>query len=284
MPEILDIPALTRRITELPPLPQAVVEVMQALRRESLSAQRSIELIEMDQALAARTLRLANSAFYGAPGRVGSIGDAVRMLGLRTVSGVLTAAALHSSLKVDACEGFAFDNFWRHGIGTALTARALALRIAMDTDEAFLAGLMSDIGQLALAAFAPHPFSQALALAAQDDLPLCQAEQQVLGLTHPQVGALVIDHWRFPAEIISAVARHHDPAPPPTGQRVSLSGLIHLADVMVHALDLSQEAHEAVPRLEPAVWQQLDLGEADLLAILASTELGVKEMCEALQC
>jgi HD-like signal output (HDOD) protein len=284
MTEPLDLAALTSRITELPPLPQAVLEVMQALRREALSAQRSIELIEMDQALAARTLRLANSAFYGAPGRVGSIGDAVRMLGLRTVSGVLTAAALHNSLKVDACAGFAFDDFWRHGIGSALTARALAQRLDMDADEAFLAGLMSDIGQLALAAFVPGPFSTALAAAVAQDIPLVDAELAVLGLSHAQVGALVIDHWRFPAVITGAVARHHDPTPAPAGQRLSLSGLIHIADAMVHALDLNHAPGDAVPTIDTTAWAQLNLPDAELLTILANTELGVKEMCEALQC
>jgi HD-like signal output (HDOD) protein len=284
MLETLDIGALTRRITELPPLPQAVMEVMQALRRETLSSQRSIELIEMDQALAARTLRLANSAFYGAPGRVGSIGDAVRMLGLRTVSGVLTAAALHSSLKVDACEGFSFDDFWRHGIGTALTARALAARIGMDPDEAFLAGLMSDIGQLALATFVPLDFARAIEAAHAQDIPQVEAETLILGVAHPHIGALVIDHWRFPADITSAVARHHDPTAPPSGQRLSLSGLIHIADAMTHALDLSTSASEAVPAIDTSAWQQLGLADEDLLAILASTEHGVKEMCEALQC
>ena len=65
------------------------------------------------------------------------------------------------------------------------------------------------------------------------DLPQVEAEMTVLGLSHPQVGALVIDHWRFPPSITSAVARHHNPTPPPTGQRLSLSGLLHIADAMV---------------------------------------------------
>ena len=89
MSEPIELALLTKKVAQLPQLPAAVSEVMRALNSEGLSANRCIELIECDQSLAARTLRLANSAFYGVPGRVSSIGDAVRMLGLRTVSGVL---------------------------------------------------------------------------------------------------------------------------------------------------------------------------------------------------
>ena len=273
-----DIGTLTRHITALPPLPEAMTEVLLALNRSQLSAKRSIELIEHDPALAARTLRLANSAFYGVPGRVASIGDAVRMLGLRTVSGVLAAAAVHNTLRVGACPGFHFQAYWQHAIATALAARALAPIAGRDADEAFLAGLVHDIGQLALAAFQPGHASAALAQAQARDLPAEQAEQAVLGLAHPQVGALLAMHWHFPAPIVQAIAQHHAAEPAGPGQRVSLSGLVQAANAVAHALDLGADPQEAVPAIDKSVWQALALSPEAALRIFDEVERGTHEI------
>lgn len=283
MTEPIDVTSLRRRVTQLPPLPEAVMAVMQALQRDDLSAQHSVELIERDQALAARTLRLANSAFYGVPGRVGSIGDAVRMLGLRTVAGVLTAAAMHSSLRVDACPGFCFESYWRHALGTALLARSLAPSGGLNADEAFLAGLMHDVGLLVLAVFQPDAAVMSIKHSQEQDAPLYQAEQEILGIAHPAVGALVANHWHFPAAISQAIAHHHAPLPPGPGERISLSSLVQIADALTHALDLNQDDHEAVPVIDEAAWQVLGWRFDDALALLASTESALKELCANIQ-
>ena len=273
-----DNDTLVQRITALPPLPEAMTEVLLALSRSQLSAKRSIELIEHDPALAARTLRLANSAFYGVPGRVACIGDAVRILGLRTVAGVLAAVAVHNTVRIESCPGFHFQAYWQHAIATALTARTLAPIAGHDADEAFLAALMHDIGQLALAAFYPNHASAALALARQHDLPAQQAEQTVLGIAHPQVGALLAAHWRLPPPIVRAIAHHHAPEPASPGQRLSLSGLVQVADAVAHALDLSADPHEAVPTIAAAVWQALGLQPDTALRMFEAVERGTQEI------
>jgi putative nucleotidyltransferase with HDIG domain len=273
-----DLSTLTRRITALPPLPEAMSEVLLALNRSQLSANRSIELIEHDPALAARTLRLANSAFYGAPGRVASIGDAVRMLGLRTVAGVLAAVAVHNTVRIESCPGFRFQAYWQHAIATALAARELAPIAGRDADEAFLAGLVHDIGQLALAAFHPGHASASLALAQVCDLPAEQAEQAVLGMAHPQVGALLAAHWHFPAPIVQAIAHHHAPEHAGAGQRVSLSGLVQVADALAHALDFSADPHDAVQAIDASTWQALALQPDAALRVFEGVERGTREI------
>jgi putative nucleotidyltransferase with HDIG domain len=283
MSEALGGSFLAQQVRELPPLPQALREVMQALQHENLSANRSIELIEHDQALAARTLRIANSAFYGAPGRVARVGDAVRMLGLRTVSGVMTAAVLRGSLRVERCPEFHFDGYWRHAIGTALAAQMLAPGAGLDADEAFIGGLLHDIGQLVLAAHYPEQARQSLIKARKDDLFSEQAELAVFGLGHSTIGSMVAQHWRFPTVICQAIALHHAPEPAPAGQRLSLSGLVHVADAVAHALDLSQADDEAVPPLQPAVWQALGWNQAAALRLFSDVVAGVHELSEAMQ-
>jgi putative nucleotidyltransferase with HDIG domain len=186
-------------VDALPALPQAVREVMQALQRDDVSVERSVHLIEQDQSLAARTLRVANSAFYGMSGRVGRIGDAVTLLGLRAVSGVLLAVSFSQGLDTSRCAGFHFRGYWRHSMATALAARLLAPRLRLDPDEGFVAGLLHDIGKLVLAAHFPAEGAQAMALARSADVSDIEAERATLGLTHAEIGAVLVRHWRFPA-------------------------------------------------------------------------------------
>jgi putative nucleotidyltransferase with HDIG domain len=264
MAEPLDRRALALRISELPPLPQAVVQLMQLLRRESLSVNRCIALIESDPALAARTLRLANSAFYGVPGRVGSVLAAVRMLGLRTVSSALTAAALQTAVRVADCPAFDFDGHKRHAIATALAARELGVLLGMDADEAFLAGLLHDFGQLMLAACAPAEASLALAWALQHQVSAEAAERAVLGWSHPQIGAMAAERWHFPPAIVRAIAQHHEPDAPDPGRAISLSGLLQAADAIAHALDgePDDDPTAQAPAALQGLWPTLPLNVA----------------------
>lgn len=283
MPETpLTLAKIQSCVEALPALPQAVREVMQALERDDISVDRCVHLIEQDPALAARTLRVANSAFYGMPGRVARIGDAVTLLGLRAVSGVLLAVSLGHQLDTSRCIGFSSRSAWRHGMATALAARLLAPRLALDADEAFVAGLLHDIGKLVLAAHFPQAGAQALALARSADVSDLEAEQATLGLDHARIGAELAAHWRFPPAVSQAVLHHHAPADSADDLVCRLAGVIQLANALAHALDLAGDPDEAVPTLDPALWQALSLPEDEALALLAQVEQGVEETCRAL--
>ncbi|MCO5976347.1 HDOD domain-containing protein [Ideonella oryzae] len=269
-------------VETLPALPQAVREVMQALQRDDVSVERSVHLIEQDQALAARTLRVANSAFYGMSGRVGRIGDAVTLLGLRAVSGVLLAVSYSNGLDTSRCAGFNFRGYWRHSMAAAMAARLLAPRLRLDPDEGFVAGLLHDIGKLVLAAHFPAEGAQALALARSADVPDVEAERATLGLTHAQIGAVLVRHWRFPARVVQAVEYHAQPWEGGDPAARSLAELLQVANAIAHALDLADEAQEVVPSLDPALWLRLDLSDSAALTLLAEVERGVEDMCSAL--
>jgi HD-like signal output (HDOD) protein len=272
---------LQDRVRELPALPEAVLEVLQVLRSDRLSAERCVHLIELDAALATRTLRLANSAFYGVAGRVARISDAVAMLGLRTVSGALAAAALTQAFPQQACPGFALADHWRHAVATALCARSLAPLAGLDAEEAFLAGLMHDFGSLVLATQFPRASAAAHALAAARPLPLHEAEAALLGVDHAEVGALLAAHWHFPPPMVRAIACHHAP-PPADAAGVQLDGLLQWANSVARGLNLGTAAAAAPPPGEPAVWSALALDAAAALALSSSVEHSVHEMCAAL--
>jgi putative nucleotidyltransferase with HDIG domain len=280
--QAIDVRDLARRVSQLPPLPQAVQAVALALQRDDLSARKCIALIEQDPALAARTLRLANSAFYGSAGRVGSVVDAVRMLGLRTVSSLLSAAAMHGLLPAQACPGFDFTRYWSHAVATGLAARALAGAAALDPDHAFLAGLMHDIGQLVLSVLQPMEAAAALALAQSSSCSAAEAEQAVLGYTHGALGALVATHWQFPADIVQAIAEHHLAGAVPGPRGLTLRELVQLADGIAVALDKRGHAPEVAVAPTGAAWDSLALAAGEAEGIFTSVADAAREMAQAL--
>ena len=277
---LIDLGSLQQRIAQLPALPRAAAEALALLRDESSGADECARCIGTDQALTARVLRLANSAFYGVPGRVGSVNRAVQMLGKRTLRGALTTVVLSGQFSAIQCEGFRFDGFWRHTIGTAIGAEAIARTCGLDDETAFTAGVLHDIGRLALAAHFPRETAVMLELARTRDLPWLEAERLALGTDHAEIGASIASHWHFPAAVQAAIAAHH--LPQHNGGTTGMADVIHVADAIVHALDLAGEAGEAVPDIDAQAWQRVGLSADKALELFQCIEQGVTALCAAL--
>lgn len=260
--ELLNPAEWARCIRELPSLPSAFIAAVEVLSQDQVPASTCIEAIERDQALTVRVLRLANSAFYGAPGQVSRIGDAVQMLGLRTVASTLAAISLRATLGSLHCEGFCFDSYWRHSLCTALSARELARIAALDTGEAFLLGLLHDVGKLILAMTSPVLEAQALQLGHSEELPMHEAERRVFGVSHAEVGAAVARQWNFPASIPDAIAGHHRPLVVQPLERLTAGHLVRLANHMAHGLAASPDARELF--LTDPLWFDLGISEQHL--------------------
>ena len=268
--EAPDSEALARCIGELPALPLALMVAVQALSSDDLPASACVDAVERDQALATRLLRLANSAFYGARGQVASVEDAVGMLGLRTVASVVAAVSMRSTLSLVQCQGFRFEIYWRHALTTAVLARELARPATLDPGEAFLAGLLHDVGQLLLVVAHADWAERALQLSREEQIDLCEAERGLIGVGHDEVGAEVMRHWHFPERLVEAVAAHHSPLPPPPGDRMSLSALVRLADQLAHHIET--EGGTAVCPEALDGWENLCLDESFLPNLLERTQ------------
>ena len=127
--------AIRRSVRELPALPAVVLELIQSLGDSEVSAEQLAAKISQDQAIAAKTLRLANSSFYGLPRQVTSIAEATTILGLRTLRSVATAAGLAGGFASSRCEGFDFDAFWRHGALPVLPGGVSSFKIAASFND-----------------------------------------------------------------------------------------------------------------------------------------------------
>jgi putative nucleotidyltransferase with HDIG domain len=267
------------RLRDLPALPQVVIDVQSALSREDVSLDEIAQRISHDQALAARTLRLANCSFYGVPGRVVSIRNAIGVLGLRSLSTMLTAAAVSNAFRDVACKDFDLGSFWRHSIAVALCSQDIARTLLVDADVAFTAGLLHDLGRLALASKAPIEMAAVLVRRNEDDCLMLTAEHSILGTDHTVIGARVAGDWHFGAKVVDAIRLHHEP---PASPLVTLIDIIHAADSIVHALDVSGDCNEMVPPLDVGAWNRLALTPNQSHAVFRRTESELDELCEVL--
>jgi putative nucleotidyltransferase with HDIG domain len=274
--------SLRKRVATLPSLPQAVREAMAILNEESASVSAVAERIERDQALTARTLRAANTAFYGAPGRVATIRTAIGVLGLRTVAALLTTASVSAHFTDSGrCPEFRFKQYWRHALTAALVARGLAQRAGLDGEVAFTAGLLHDIGALVLATQFPAETGTALRFAREQDLSTLHVERAVLGLDHCVAGESLARHWRFPEAVVQAMASHHEP-PLHSAERPTLAEIVNVADALAHGIQPEGGPDDIVPPVAVATWTRVGVGGPACLAILQATASGVEALCEAL--
>lgn len=271
--------AILRSVRELPALPAVVLELIQSLGDSNISAERLAAKISHDQAIAAKTLRLANSSFYGLPRQVTSIAEATAILGLRTLRSIATAAGLAEGFASSRCQGFDFDAFWRHSIGTALTARALAQRTRLDEDAAFTLGLLHDIGRLVLISAYPSEYAQAITFRTEQDCLMYVAERHFFGVDHAEVGGVIAEHWRFAPSIVTAITCHHRP---PADTTKGLTDVVHVADNIAHGLDLSRKHDDMVPLLALDAWSRLGLSDAQCMEVFDVVSQQHDVVCHAL--
>lgn len=258
-----------RRIHKLPSLPKVVMELLASLDREDVNIDTLVKKIAKDQALSAKTLRLANSSFYGMARQVATIQDAVIILGFRTVRSLATTAALMGALAANSPAHFNAIPFWRHSIAVAICARELTSHLNLNPEQAYTAGLLHDIGRLVLVTQFPSHYEPTMAYRDQHDCNLREAELTMLGIDHAAVGQALTQHWQFPEELQRAVAGHHAPL---LGDRQTLSLVVRAADAIAHALDLSRYVDDLVPPVPTGLWQRLGLDEKTLLSVFANTE------------
>lgn len=273
---IIDI---VRQLRDLPSLSAVVVELLSSMEQDDIDAHVLGAKIAMDQSLTAKTLRLANSSFYGMSSKVTSIHQAIAVLGVHSIRTLVTACAVTDSFPAGASTDFNFKGFWRHSVGTAVCAKLLAPHLKLNPEAAFTAGLLHDIGTLVLATRLPQQYAQMLAYRREHDCYIAEAEQAVFGTDHAAVGSALAAHWRFPEAMQHAVAEHHSCD---AGQPPSLALLVHVANIVAHALDLAGDPDDLVPPLSPAAWNALDLADADWQRLLRETESTYADMCQIL--
>jgi len=273
---------IIRSVRDLPSLPAVVAELLVTMEQEDIDTHVLAAKITQDQALTAKTLRLANSSFYGLQSKVTSIAQAISVLGFHSIRTLVTACSVTTSFKPRPGAQFDFGGFWRHATASAVAARVLARHVRVNADTAFTAALLHDLGRLVLVTRLPAEYAQVAVWQREHDCATAAAEQALFGTDHAIVGAALAAHWKFPQQIQAAVADHHALLPDDAVAPVNLTTVVQAANVLAHALDLGGLDDDQAPPLSLAVWRALDLDDAAWHGVFAETEQLYSDMCQTL--
>ena len=228
---------LLAQMHKLPSPPQLYFQVVRELQSADASLDAIGALIARDPAMTAKILQLVNSAVFGLKRTVASPAEAVMFLGVDTTKSVILLAHSFSYFDQIKDSDFSIENLWKHSIRTGNFARWIAQLEQSDkpmVEEAYTAGMLHDLGKLALAANLPQQYTDAAMRAASRNIPLWEAEEQVLGASHAELGASLLAIWGLPVGIVEAVALHHHPARFLSQSFCPLTA-VHAANAIEHA-------------------------------------------------
>lgn len=223
---------------DLPTIPVVATKVMQLIESETASAEELAKVVASDPAVAARVLKISNSAFYGCQRQIQTLSSAIVVLGFHTLKSLVVAASVKQVYKPF---GLTEKMLWEHSFGAGLAARIIAASTrAAHEEESFLAGLFHDIGKIIMNTFDRDKFQVVMQRCYNEGIPFEEAEKSIYPFCHNEVGAYVIKKWNFPEALINAVMQHHQlDFPEPVDQyQVHLTAVVGLADMFCQKLGI----------------------------------------------
>lgn len=254
---------ILRSVQSLKPLPGSVTRTLRELENPHASAGIISEYIGLDQALAALVLQASNSAYLGYDRNCVSLSDAVMRLGFKRVKSILMASSASGMLS-RSLRGYrqGAGELWQHSLAIAVAAEWLAQALGYaDPEEAYVSGLLHDIGKLMLDQFILADYTEIVELIQRYKVPLWQVEEKRIGINHAMAGGLIAEKWQFPPVLIDTIRFHHNPASARTNQQ--LPAIINLANHLA-----SQSAATSSPlfsyELHPDTLRLLNVSEESL--------------------
>lgn len=265
-----DLNALVASCDDLFSLPEVCLKLRAALDDPACDFARVAAIVKTEPVLAARILRIVNSALFGFAARIDSIDRALMIMGTQQLNDLVMADTAVSRCRKLSFQGFDMTAFWRRSVDCAVTARLLALECnVLDGERYFLLGLLHDIGHLVLWC---NDSAQMQAIFAEHDQrgeSLITLERRKLGFDYAQVGAALLHTWHLPEASVAAIGRH--PHPQVAKDYPLETAIVHIASVVAAGLDVA-----AIPA---AVWEATGRDAAALDTILAARESAIEEAC-----
>jgi putative nucleotidyltransferase with HDIG domain len=246
------------KLHQLPAMPLVVQELMGSFRNANAGSATLARQIALDQGLSAKVLRVANSSFYGLPREIGSIQDAVTVLGFDSVRSLVLSAGFMRAFPAGAKGPFDYEAYWVRSFRVATYTEALSQCMGGARQLAFTAGMFHDVGQLILNVCIPEKFAAILEQEKATGLQLVELEKNVLGFDHAEIGAEMARRWNFPAQIEHAIHYWRDPAHEPLEAVTSQVFVAALLESGLRGADLMEQLPERLCQRLSINWQRIE--------------------------
>ena len=227
--------AILNTVDSFPPLPSTATKVLQVTATPESSAHDLMEAILPDPAMCTAILKVANSAFYGRPREVDSLDTAVMILGFNEIQSIVLGKAVFDSFKNVSNKHREIDLFWSHSLTCGLASKIIAEKFSLSPGTFFIAGLIHDLGKLALLLTFPKEYAPDIWFVNQNFHNITNAETEKFTLSHGQVAARLLKRWLFPPSLISSTEHHH--APELATEHPKLPLIVQLADFFSYLIE-----------------------------------------------
>jgi len=263
-------------------MPATALKLLTLLKDENTSNAQIEQILRYEPGLTANILKLTNSAFFGLPTRIGSIRQAILMIGWKKLIQIVLASCV-SAIIDKPVQGYDLSpgDLWRHSVAVSVSAEILVKDLKLSvSEEVFTAALLHDVGKMVLGRYVKEDIAVIDGEELQD-VPFEQVERSMFGIDHAEIGANILSRWSFPPSMISAVRWHHDPdgAPKPN----HLIDVVHVADVLclMSGIGVGREGLQYRP--SPAACERIGLTEDRLEKVASQTLQWANELASSLQ-
>jgi putative nucleotidyltransferase with HDIG domain len=268
--KVIDL--IHHRKTSLPTLPVVINNIMATARSEKTSAKDLANFIVNDQAISARVLRIANSAYYGMSKKIDSISRAIVVIGFKEIISLALGMGIFSAFSKKGDDApIDITELWKHSIGVGFAAKKIAKKTNKIADEStILIGLLHDIGKIVFCLYFPDEYGEVLKKMPNEQTPLYKIENECLGLDHAEMAYLLMKQWNFPANLIQAVRYHHNPSVCPKDQ-VDMAMTVNLANVICHQSGIGHSGNNNI-ETDDKVLRKMGLSDENAVALAEELE------------
>jgi len=215
------------------------------------------KLISSDQSLAGSILRVVNSAYYNFPRKIGSLTDAVVLLGYKGIRNIVLSVTAFRFFS-NSSDYLDRKKLWNHTLACAIIADLLNRRLKLNESNCFEAALLHDIGKVVFDYLDPEVLRGAIKEARRKELPLITVEPAHFGITHSEVGTLLANHWNLPDNIVQAIQFHHQPENT-VPEYLHITSLVSLSNAVAYSVEMGDSVFESIPELSPIVFETLKI-------------------------
>ena len=277
---------LNRYIDTMPALSITVSKILEVTKNPSATAKDLNKVISLDPVLVGKVLKLVNSAYYGLSNKVTSLVTAIIMLGINTIKNLaLSTAVLGNMRKKTNFKSLNVDGFWRHSIGVGVTSKIIASKIGIPSnlrEEYFIGGLLHDIGKIPLNEVFDELYLKSIQTADMRRVPLMDMENEIIGITHCEVGKMIAEKWNIIGGAAECIRFHHDPNQA-SEQNFKLVASVYIANAFCNENAVGFSGNRYVKKVEDYILSTVGIKEEFLDEVYASISSEIEKASIFLQ-
>ncbi|QQY80076.1 putative nucleotidyltransferase with HDIG domain [Keratinibaculum paraultunense] len=259
------------KVDDMPVLPDRIKKIIAITEDPDSTIQDLEKEILKDQSLTSKILKLANSAYYGYPRKIDTVSQATILLGFQTIKSMALASTV-SKMMSNELKGYALgkNDLWTQSQTCAIISRYIAKEVKFPNPEtAYIAGLLRDIGKTILNFYVEKEYHAIINKVESEKIPFLEAEEEILGFNHAQVGEKIAIKWNFPEELVEAIGLHHSPEKATINP--ILVSIVHIADAITMMMGISIGADGLAYNFSPFALEKLNLTPNDLERLISQS-------------